>query len=411
MTFSFLYISEGIPLGFSLLTIATYLRMQEIRLAEITAFSAALLLPWSIKWAWAPLVDLIRIRRYGPNRTWIFVSQILMILTMAAIFFFDAAQNIKMLTAFMIVHNIFAATQDIAIDAMAVQVLPENERGIANGFMFGSQRVGMAIGGSLSILIIGSFSFHTALFFVLAILTMILVMVTSRIKEPLGRECDGSDTTVQDHAVKRLKAYAGELYRGFFKSGTGPKVGVLFALLPSGALVLGLTLSNTMQVDMGMSESEIAGFTMFTTILGAIGCIAGGWIADRIGHRKALFVWYVLTMIPTFYLASEFIGLDGMQGVTMGEFTFGMFCYSFTAGLVYGTGTAVFMDLTNPIVAGTQFTGYMSLCNLVYAYSNLWQGRFAEVYGYAKTLHLDGILVVLPLALIPFLKPSDRSKL
>ena len=135
-----------------------------------------------------------------------------------------------------------------------------------------------------------------------------------------------------------------------------------------------------------------------------------GWQDDRIGHRKALGLWYILTMIPTFYLASQFFGINSMQGVTIREFTIAMFCYSLTAGLVIGTSTAVFMGLTNPMVAGTQFTGYMALCNLVYSYSNLWQGRFAEVYGYSKTLNLDGILAVIPLILIPFLKPSERSR-
>ena len=84
--------------------------------------------------------------------------------------------------------------------------------------------------------------------------------------------------------------------------------------------------------------------------------------------------------------------------------------YSFFAGLVFAASTALFMGLTNPMVAATQFTGYMALCNVVYAYSNIWQGKLAEVQGYAKTLNLDAILVLIPLLLIPFLKPSSRAK-
>jgi PAT family beta-lactamase induction signal transducer AmpG len=334
-----------------------------------------------------------------------------MILTLGTVFFLDVTQNLKILTTLMIIHNIFAATQDIAIDAMAVQVLPENERGIANGFMFGAQRLGVTLGGSVSILIIGAFGFNTALLFILISLILILVMVTSRIHESVEmKDAKDNQTALLEYVWIRVKTYIRELYQGFFSSGIGPKVGTAFSLLPSGALVLGLALSSTMQVDIGMNENEIARFTMFTTILGALGCIIGGWISDRIGHRKALGLWYILTMIPTFYLASQFFGINSMQGVTIREFTIAMFCYSLTAGLVIGTSTAVFMGLTNPMVAGTQFTGYMALCNLVYSYSNLWQGRFAEVYGYSKTLNLDGILAVIPLILIPFLKPSERSR-
>jgi len=40
------------------------------------------------------------------------------------------------------VHNAFAATQDVAIDALAVDVLRQDERGLANGFMFAGASIG-----------------------------------------------------------------------------------------------------------------------------------------------------------------------------------------------------------------------------------------------------------------------------
>ena len=83
--------------------------------------------------------------------------------------------------------------------------------------------------------------------------------------------------------------------------------------------------------------------------------------------------------------------------------------YSFTSGLIQGTRTALFMGLTNPKVAATQFTGYMALNNMVYTYSSLWQGRFADVNGYASTMYLDCALVIVPLLIIPLLLPSTRG--
>ena len=44
----------------------------------------------------------------------------------------------------------------MAIDALAVRVLPENERGIANGFMFGASYLGQAVGGSGALLLIAT---------------------------------------------------------------------------------------------------------------------------------------------------------------------------------------------------------------------------------------------------------------
>jgi PAT family beta-lactamase induction signal transducer AmpG len=412
LTFSLLYLSEGIPFGFTAIALTTYLRMQGVGLAEIGAFTASLYAPWAFKWMWAPLVDMIQSRRFGPKRAWIFTAQLLMMLTLGTVLFLDIGHNLRLLTMLIIVHNVFAATQDVAIDALAVRILPKNERGVANGFMFGASYLGQTIGGSGALYIAGSYGFNAAFPFVLMALGLILVGVTLRIKEPPVEE-EGITSPGESlffQITSRLRTFFIDLYQGFFKSGIGPLVGVLFSLLPFGALALGLALGATMQVDLGMTEKQIANLTIITTIIAALGCILGGWISDRIGHRKALAIWYILTTLPTFYLASKFTGTEGMEGITLQIFYIAVCTYSFASGLLMGTSTAVFMGLTNPVIAATQFTGYMALHNLVYTYSSLWQGHFADIYGYAKILTLDGWLAFVPLLLLPFLRPSTRSR-
>ena len=54
----------------------------------------------------------------------------------------------RLFTLIILLHNAFGATQDVAIDALAVSVLPEDERGSANGFMFAGASIGQTIGGS-----------------------------------------------------------------------------------------------------------------------------------------------------------------------------------------------------------------------------------------------------------------------
>ena len=412
LAFSLLYLSEGIPFGFTAIALATHLRMSGVGLTEIGLFTASLYAPWGLKWAWAPLVDLIKFKRFGAKRTWIAGAQAAMIGTLGIVVFFDYSTNIHLLISLIVIHNIFAATQDVAIDALAIKVLPEHERGIANGFMFGSSYLGQAIGGSGALFIAGKFGFVLSFPFVLLALTLILVFVTMRLQEPTEPD------TVNIHSQERvltqiylhLSQFFKELYQGFFRSGIGPIAGVVFSLLPFGALGLGLVLGSTLQVDLGMDENQIAKLTMFGTVFAASGCVLGGWISDRVGHRKALGVWYVLTTIPTFYLARKFIGMDGTAGVTIDIFFYVSIAYSFASGLQQGTSTAVFMGLTSPAVAATQFTGYMALHNFVYSYSSLWQGQYAEIHGYAKTLFLDGWIAFVPLLLLPFLKPRQQSK-
>lgn len=411
LAFSLLYLSEGIPFGFTAIALATHLRMSGVGLTEIGLFTASLYAPWGFKWAWAPLVDLIKFKRFGAKRTWIAFAQSAMIGTLGIVVFFDYSTNIQLLTTLIVIHNIFAATQDVAIDALAIKVLPENERGIANGFMFGSSYLGQAIGGSGALLIAGKFGFALSFPFVLLMLTLILILVTLRLKEPpepasAAREPEES---ILQQIIDSLKKFFVELYQGFFKSGIGPLAGVVFSFLPFGALALGLVLGSTIQVDLGMDENQIAKLTMAGTVAAASGCVLGGWLSDRMGHRKALGIWYVLTTIPTFYLSRQFVGLEGTAGVTVTMFFYVSIAYSFTSGLVQGTSTAIFMGLTSPAVAATQFTGYMALHNFVYSYSSLWQGKYADLHGYAKTLFLDGWIAFVPLILLPFLKPRKQQ--
>ncbi len=412
ITFSLLYLSEGIPFGFSAIALTTHLRLSGMGLTEIGIFIASLYMPWGFKWAWAPLVDLVKFKRYGTSRTWIATAQSLMIFTLGILVFFNLQESVTLLITLIVIHNIFAATQDVAIDALAIRVLPADERGIANGFMFGSSYLGQTIGGSGALLISGWLGFQAAFPFVLGALLLILIFVTLRINEPEEDMAENSsgDDSVWVQVIGQLKLFFKELYLGFFRSGRGPILGVGFALLPSGALALGLGLGNTLQVDIGMTEEQIATFTFFGTIIAAAGCIIGGWISDRIGHRKALSVWYVLTVIPSLYLAMNFVGVEGTTGITITIFVIASLAYSLTSGLIQGTRTALFMGLTNPRVAATQFTGYMALNNLVYSYSSLWQGRFADSSGYAHTMYLDSALVIIPLLFIPFLIPSLRGK-
>jgi PAT family beta-lactamase induction signal transducer AmpG len=80
-----------------------------------------------------------------------------------------------------------------------------------------------------------------------------------------------------------------------------------------------------------------------------------------------------------------------------------MIAYAIFQGLMYGVGTAIYMDVTTPAVAATQFTAYMALCNVVYSYSANWQGHAVVRWGYPTTLLLDASFGLVSLLLLPFM--------
>jgi len=404
--FSLFYLAEGVPWGFTSVALAALFRRQGVGLEAIGAFTAALYAPWAMKWAWAPLVDLVRPRRFGPARTWIALCQTMMIASLAAMLLVDLEANVRLLTLLAIVHNVFAATSDVAIDGLAVRVVPRTELGTANGFMFGFQYAGIAVGGAGTLGVASVLGFQGAFVFALSVMVLLLFGVTLRLEEPaIARPRQLTSVTLAVQILDAIRGFFAELARGFFRSGRGPMVGVLFAVLPHGAMALGLSMLTTMQVDLGMQESSIATLSFFVNVLAGGGAILGGMISDRLGHRRCLALWYVLTAVPTLWLASRFTGA-GMAGVTLVALSLAVLSYNFFFGFIYGTSNAIYMSLSNPVVGGTQFTGYMALSNVVYSYSSLWQNRMAASAGYASMLRLDGLLAFAPLLLIPFLVPA-----
>jgi predicted MFS family arabinose efflux permease len=83
--------------------------------------------------------------------------------------------------------------------------------------------------------------------------------------------------------------------------------------------------------------------------------------------------------------------------------------YNIFQGLYYGIRTALFMDVTTPRVAATQFTGYMAMMNLAISYSATWQGWAIEHWGYPLTLTADALFGLVCLVCLPLMKPVARS--
>jgi PAT family beta-lactamase induction signal transducer AmpG len=83
--------------------------------------------------------------------------------------------------------------------------------------------------------------------------------------------------------------------------------------------------------------------------------------------------------------------------------------YSVFQGLMYGTRTALFMDVTTPRVAATQFTAYMAMLNFVISYSANWQGIALSRWGYPVTLTIDAAVGLACIALLPLMAGARRA--
>lgn len=423
--FFLLYLTEGLPLGYAAVFVVTLMRREGVSPEVTGAFVALFYLPWSFKWVAGPFIDVFQSRRFGARRPWISATQLLMTLTYSSLIFIYlggalSITDVQLFSIVVLIANVFGSIQDVAIDALAVDTLHDDERGLANGMMFAGAAVGNAVGGSGALFLYESGGFAGSTLFVLVCLLAVLVFVSSQLRE----RGDSQPAAPLSEIGARLKEYLVTAKNAFFGSRMGT-LGLVLALLPAGGYALGLVLQQNLAVELGMSDDDIAWLTLASTAVFASFCVIGGLLSDRWGRLRCLCVYIGLTIIPTLAFAVMLqqagwimpidtedphhpVASEGLlQGFWAMTLLFNMF-----NGLMYGARSAFFMDFCDPAVGATQFTAYMALMNLVIAYSAFWQGYAIEYWGYPITLVLDaaaGIICLAVLAAVPWARRKDAE--
>ena len=423
-TFFFLYVTEGIPLGFTATAIATEMRRQGMGPAAIAAFVGSLYLPWSFKFLVGPLVDVFAVERFGRRRMWIVLAQLAMVGSLLAAMPVNFTTQIALFTALIFIHNLFGATQDVAIDALAVGTLREHERGLANGMMFAGAYLGQTIGGAGVLKLTGlGMPFKTTFFVVGAWILAVTLLVALPLREPRAAPAEKPSGPRLRAAAGEVRQFLHESYLSFIGT-RAAFVGVFFALLPPGSMAMSGAIASSLAVELGLTNDQIATQSFIAAVLSATGCVVGGLLSDRLGRRRMLGIYIALMGLPTLWFASRMLHFGWIMPVApdapnrpvvaaglVTALYAATYVYAAINGLMYGTRTALFMDVTNPAVAATQFTAYMALLNVMIAYSLTWQGAAAEAIGYPKTMVIDVLAGLVGLTLLPLMKrPASAAQ-
>lgn len=138
-----LYTAQGIPFGFFTLALPVLMRDAGWSLTAI-GFLQFLALPWGIKFLWAPALD-----HHGSRRGWLMFFQCSACLMALALSQLHLQAGSVALFAAVFLFNLIAASQDIVTDGLAVRLLGNKERGLANAIQVGAYRLGMILGGGL----------------------------------------------------------------------------------------------------------------------------------------------------------------------------------------------------------------------------------------------------------------------
>jgi PAT family beta-lactamase induction signal transducer AmpG len=390
VTLCVLYVAQGIPWGFMATTLPGYLVSQKLDFGFVATTLSFTTLPYSFKWVWGPIVDTFSFSRFGRRRPWIIFAQGMMALTVFAMVSLDVATEVKLLAWMVFIHTVFNALQDVAVDALAVDVLPDNERGSANGLMYASKYAGGALGGVGMAKLIAHFGLDSAL------TVQSIVLVGIMLVPLLVRE--------------RAAPASSEPPRAIVKAGRGKEIasGLVQVFSLRSPLVM-VVLLLVIQLAGGMLQAT--GYKLFIEHLHwkyddyaelsggwglLVGCIfaaSTGLITDRLGRRSvAAFACVALACSWTLFAAARDWGWWESH------------TYVYVSGMIETALQAVLsvslialsMDLSWSKIAGSQFTAYMALLNFsttlgfqFAAKANVWWS-FSMIYIVAAVVQVAG---------------------
>lgn len=360
-----LYFAQGLPFGFFVQAVPILLRKAGYSLTAIGT-AALLTLPWALKFLWAPLVDRYYSRRLGRRRTWILAMQLAATLVLLAIALAPGSQDLAVLMAAMAVLNLVAATQDIATDGLAVELLPPEDRGFANGLQVAGYRVGMIVGGGVLFGVYVSLGHH-GMFAVMAALTALASLPVLLSPEP---------ATLAPIPAETPAATAASARHFLTLAGVWPLLGMI-ALYKLGE-ASAQSLLPTFLHDAHVSDEAIAvirGTVGF--VAGMAGALAGGLLVTRLGRKRALVAFglgQVVAVVGYAYLAfarPSYAELAVWAGVE-----------HFASGMATAALFTSMMDWSRPAASGTDYTVMASTVVIATGVASVVGGVSADALGY-----------------------------
>jgi MFS family permease len=397
--FTCLYAAEGAPIGFIWWALPTLLRQRGVELGHITSLLALLALIWTLKFLWAPLVDALRGPRWS-LRAWIASAQAVMAGTLLPLAALDPARDFAVIAALLTAHSLAAATQDVAIDALAVRTVEAARRGTLNGCMQAGMLLGRGLFGGGALWMAAHWEeggVIVGLVVVLGTSLALLPFVDERGRIPLP---EGSAT-----AGARLESLARTLRAALARPAT--VAGLAFALLAAAAFEAAGALAGPMLVDRGVAQESIGlfyGLPVALLMLG--GALAGGALGDRGRRRHVLGAALAGVVAAVLAVAGvDLLDVSQPEARLVPLAAMYLFVGAFTA-----VSYAVFMDLTDPRIGGTQFSAFMAATNGCEAWTVWAAGAIAARAGYAAALVAMAAVSLASLGLLVRLAPVEGPK-
>jgi MFS transporter, PAT family, beta-lactamase induction signal transducer AmpG len=372
--------ASGLPLGLVWYAIPDWMRDigVDIRVVGLITLAQA---PWTFKVLWAPLMDRYVPPFWGRRRGWMALTQVaLFAFTLMLAGVGQQPEAIWVVGALAMAVAMASASQDIVIDAYAVETLRKDEQGAASGARTAMYRLALLVSGGLSITLAARWGWP-AVNAVMAFVYLPMLIITWKSPEP----------DVKAAPPRTLREAVWQPFLSFLTRRQALEI-LAFVVLYKFADQLAQALTRPFLIDMGYSADHrgiaLATIGAFATIVGSI---IGGWLTTLVGLGHSLWIFGFLQLFSNagyFFLSR--LGepnLPAMYAATGFELL--------TSGMGTGAFTVLLLRLTEKRFSATQYALFSSLFALPRVIAGPITGFAVDALGWS-TFFLSTMAIGIP---------------
>ncbi|MEE1611436.1 MFS transporter [Microvirga sp. CF3016] len=384
-----LYVGQSIIGGVTFSALPSVLRDRGLPLDQIGLTYLAVL-PWVLKFLWAPAIERYRLPSNGPSRSRSIVLAGGMI---SAICFILAAvigpTSFVPLMAVFIVVAFAASTVDIACDGHAVESLSERYHGWGNAAQVGGAYLGSAIGSGLFLVLVARVDWTQAM---IAMAVLLVLLGLPFVLSPAITPTDARThrPSLRDALIRP------EMRRG-----------LALAALYAVSQKWGLAMLGPFLIDSGLDLDALGIINGAGGMILGFGCaVLSGALVRHWGARAILVLALILQAV-----ALAGLGAAAWIGAVHHVLLLGLALASSSAIMALGFVAlyAQFMKLSDPRQAGIDFTLLQCMDAFVSMIGGIGAGWIAQHFGYSACFGLAAILVTLAASPVAILSKGAKG--
>ena len=402
-SFAALYVAQGIPEGLLWYAIPAWLAMNGKSPAEIGSYVAVIGIPWSLKIINAPIMDRFTYLAMGRRRPWVLFGQLGLILSFLSMsLILDPLNNLPVLMTLGFIVSFFEVSQDIAVDGMAIDILPVDQQARANGLMWGSKTLGISASVATGSWIMSQYGYFYAIVS-FSLIVSIIILIPLLLRERPGEkllpwtkgEASKSAEKIQLHSWKTIFK---SLVKVFFLP-VSFMMGIAVFSFSIGRGLIDTVLPVFTVQGLGWADTQYSQiFATANLISGIGGMIIGGFLIDYFGKVKMISIY--LTLLIVLIGIMSFLNVYWKNEIFVMGFIIGFYVLiTFTTIAIFASA----MQLCWKRVAATQFTLYMAISNLGLAAGAAVMGQLKGFLDWEYVILVYVLFAVVMLVLIRFI--------